>query len=129
MEAEHFLDELSKVYRYLLKNNEDSISTLEKEVAFIGFLLPLLKTRYGDALQMNIDIDNRYYGNYQMPSLSLQLLVENAVKAQHRIAPAAIGDRNFYNSRQQTGGKQQPAEKTTKPNIDGNWLEQYTIEI
>jgi len=25
-EAEHFLDELSKVYRYLLKNNEDSIS-------------------------------------------------------------------------------------------------------
>ena len=78
-EAEHFLDELSKVYRYLLKNNEDSISTLEKEVAFIGSYFQLLKTRYGDALQLNIDIDKRYY-KYQVPSLSLQLLVENAVK-------------------------------------------------
>jgi len=78
-EAEHFLDELSKVYRYLLKNNEDSISTLEKEVAFIGSYFQLLKTRYGDALQLNIDIDKRYH-KYQVPSLSLQLLVENAVK-------------------------------------------------
>jgi LytS/YehU family sensor histidine kinase len=78
-EAEHFLDELSKVYRYLLKNNEDSMSTLEKEIAFIGSYFRLLKTRYGDALQLNIDIDKRYY-KYQVPSLSLQLLVENAVK-------------------------------------------------
>ena len=78
-EAEQFLNELSKVYRYLLKNNEDSISTLEKEILFIGSYFQLLKTRYGEALQMNIDIDKRYY-KYQVPSLSLQLLVENAVK-------------------------------------------------
>jgi hypothetical protein len=78
-EAEHFLDELSKVYRYLLKNNEDGMTTVEKELSFIHSYFQLLKTRYGDALQMRMDIDERYFP-FLLPSLSLQLLVENAVK-------------------------------------------------
>lgn len=78
-EAEHFLDELSKVYRYLLRNNEDGISTVEKEIKFIQSYYELLRTRYGEGLQLSIEIDRRYYP-YQLPSLSLQLLVENAVK-------------------------------------------------
>lgn len=78
-EAERFLDELSKVYRYLLKNNADSMCTLETEIAFISSYYQLLKTRYGDALQLSIDIHRQYY-KYQVPSMSLQLLVENAVK-------------------------------------------------
>jgi hypothetical protein len=78
-EAEHFLDELSKVYRYLLRNNESGISTVEKEIKFIQSYFQLLRTRYGEGLQLNMDIDLRYYP-YQLPSLSLQLLVENAVK-------------------------------------------------
>ena len=78
-QAEVFLDELSKVYRYLLRNNEDGISTVENEVKFIQSYYRLLKTRYGDGLNMNIEIDKRYYP-YLLPSLSLQLLVENAVK-------------------------------------------------
>ncbi|NLR80583.1 sensor histidine kinase [Chitinophaga eiseniae] len=78
-EADHFLNELSKVYRYLLRNNEDGISTVEKEIKFIESYFQLLKTRYGEGLQISLDIDHRYYP-YQLPSLSLQLLVENAVK-------------------------------------------------
>ena len=78
-EAEHFLDELSKVYRYLLKNNEAGVSTVEREIKFIQSYYRLLKTRYGNGLQLSIDIDRRYYP-YLLPSLSLQLLVENAVK-------------------------------------------------
>jgi two-component system LytT family sensor kinase len=78
-EAENFLDELSKVYRYLLKTNEDSISTVEKEVHFIESYYRLLKTRYGDGLHINFNIDKKFYA-YLVPSLSLQLLVENAVK-------------------------------------------------
>ncbi len=74
-----FLDELSKVYRYLLQNNESSISTVEKEVIFIESYYQLLRTRYGEALQLNMTIDKHYY-QYLLPSLSLQLLVENAVK-------------------------------------------------
>ncbi|ULQ53167.1 sensor histidine kinase [Flavihumibacter fluvii] len=77
--AEQFLDELSKVYRYLLRNNEDGLSTLENEIKFIQSYFLLLKTRYGESVQMNTDIDKKYSG-YLLPSLSLQLLVENAVK-------------------------------------------------
>jgi hypothetical protein len=77
--AEMFLNELSKVYRYLLRNNEDGLSTVENEMKFIQSYYGLLKTRHGEALQLTIDIDRRYYP-YLLPSLTLQLLVENVVK-------------------------------------------------
>jgi two-component system LytT family sensor kinase len=77
--AEVFLDELSKVYRYLLRNNETGLSTLESELKFIESYFRLLKTRHGDAVQFQVESDKRY-NNYLLPSLSLQMLVENAVK-------------------------------------------------
>jgi two-component system, LytTR family, sensor kinase len=77
--AEKFLHELSKVYRYLLRNNEDGLSTVESEINFIRSYYQLLQTRHGEAVQINIDIDKRYDA-YLLPSLSLQLLVENVVK-------------------------------------------------
>ena len=77
--AENFLNELSKVYRYLLRTSSDGLSTLEQEIRFIQSYYRLLKTRYGDGLQLNIEIDKRYE-QYILPTLSLQLLVENAVK-------------------------------------------------
>ena len=78
-QAESFLDELSKVYRYLLRNNEDGVSTLQNELKFIQSYYRLLKTRHGDAIQLQAEVDKRY-DSYLLPSLTLQLLVENAVK-------------------------------------------------
>jgi sensor histidine kinase YesM len=78
-QAEVFLNELSKVYRYLLRNNENGLSTLKSEIQFINSYYKLLKTRHSEALQMNIEV-NKKYEDYLLPSLSLQLLVENAVK-------------------------------------------------
>ncbi|MCM4151118.1 hypothetical protein DHD05_05890 [Arenibacter sp. N53] len=77
--AEVFLNELSKVYRYLLKNNEEGVSTVTQEIRFIESYYKLLQTRYGDAVKLNLQIDKRY-DSYLLPSLTLQLLVENAVK-------------------------------------------------
>ncbi len=77
--AEKFLDELSKVYRYLLRSNEDGLSTLANELKFIESYYRLLKTRHGDAIELQMEVDRRYEP-YLIPSLSLQLLVENAVK-------------------------------------------------
>jgi sensor histidine kinase YesM len=77
--AEIFLNELSKVYRYLLRNNEDGLSTVENEIKFIRSYYKLLQTRHGEAVQLNMQIDKRYEP-YLLPSLSLQLLVENVVK-------------------------------------------------
>lgn len=78
-QAENFLNELSKVYRYLLRNNEDGMSTVKSEIQFIHSYFNLLQTRHGEAIRMEVDIDKRYE-NYLLPSLSLQMLVENAVK-------------------------------------------------
>lgn len=77
--AEVFLNELSKVYRYLLQNNEDGLSTLQNEVQFVQSYYRLLQTRHGEAVQLNIQIDKRY-DLYLLPSMSLQLLIENVVK-------------------------------------------------
>lgn len=77
--AEQFLNELSKVYRYLLRSNETGLSTLDAELKFIQSYYELLHTRYGNALELRIEVDKKYE-HYLLPSLSLQLLVENAVK-------------------------------------------------
>ncbi|MES2851012.1 MAG: histidine kinase [Bacteroidota bacterium] len=77
--AEVFLNDLSKVYRYLLRNNEEGTGTVENEIKFIESYFKLLQTRHGEAVQMNMQVDKQY-NNYLLPSLSLQLLVENAVK-------------------------------------------------
>ena len=71
--------ELCKVYRYLLRNNEDGLSTVGNEIKFIESYFRLLQTRHGEAVQINMEIDKRYEP-YLLPSLSLQLLVENVVK-------------------------------------------------
>ena len=77
--AERFLDEMSKVYRYLLRNNEDNLTTLAAELQFIQSYYHLLNTRYGDSLVLHTKIEDRYMC-YQVPPLTLQMLVENAVK-------------------------------------------------
>lgn len=74
-----FLDELSKVYRRLLKDHSDSLSVLSHEMDFVNSYFKLLETRYGKAVKMRIQVTEEYK-RYFIPSMSLQLLVENAVK-------------------------------------------------
>ena len=45
LQAEVFLNELSKVYRYLLRSNEDGLSTLRDELNFIHSYYNLLKNK------------------------------------------------------------------------------------
>jgi len=77
--AEKFLDEMSKVYRYLLRTNEDGLTSLDAEMQFIYSYFHMLKTRYSDGLEMETKISDQYL-DYQLPPLTLQMLVENAVK-------------------------------------------------
>ncbi|WP_460996454.1 sensor histidine kinase [Spirosoma harenae] len=77
--AELFLNELCKVYRYLLRANEHDLAELSTEIQFIRSYYHLLKTRYGDSLHLTIAVDPSYQ-TYLLPSLTLQLLLENAVK-------------------------------------------------
>jgi len=77
--AEAFLIELSSVYRYLLQANENQLATLQQELQFAHSYFHLLKTRFGNAIQLEETVDEKWL-HYQLPSLTLQLLLENAVK-------------------------------------------------
>ena len=46
-QAQDFLDELTKVFRYLLRNNDTELVTLAQELQFIESYYHLLQTRYG----------------------------------------------------------------------------------
>lgn len=54
--AERFIEELSSVYRYLLQNNEQPLTTLENELNFIDAYFHLLQTRFGNGLRLIKDI-------------------------------------------------------------------------
>jgi hypothetical protein len=77
--AGQFIDEMSNVYRYLLRNNEEELVSLSTELKFIQSYYHLLKTRYGNGIEMKLNIENNPE-DYLLPPLTLQLLVENAVK-------------------------------------------------
>lgn len=77
--AELFIDEMSTVYRYVLQNNEKDLITLRDELQFIHAFVDLLQTRYEEALEVEID-PGPIWLDYLLPPLTLQLLVENAVK-------------------------------------------------
>jgi two-component system, LytTR family, sensor kinase len=77
--AQQFLDELTIVFRYLLRNNQTDLTLLSEELDFIKTYYQLLRTRYGQAISMDLQID-KSYEQLQIPPLTLQLLVENAVK-------------------------------------------------
>ncbi|MBD2753697.1 sensor histidine kinase [Spirosoma validum] len=78
-----FLDELSSVYRYLLRANDQVLTPLAAELTFIRSYCHLLQTRHGSALRIVWQVEPPLL-NRQLPPLTLQLLIENAVK--HNIA-------------------------------------------
>ena len=77
--AESFVQEMSTVYRYLLQSNRDDLVSLGKELKFISSYLHMLLTRFGQGLRITVDVPSQYHA-LQLPPLTLQLLVENAVK-------------------------------------------------
>jgi ligand-binding sensor domain-containing protein/sensor histidine kinase YesM len=78
-QAATFLDGMSKVYRYVLKSGEQELTTLEVELDFAKTYIELQKTRFGDGLFVNIDVDEASLHKYIAP-VTLQNLVENAIK-------------------------------------------------
>lgn len=76
--AEEFLDHMSKVYRYLLRNNEEKLVTIGTEINFIKSYFFLLKARYEDGLQLQINISDESKNRW-IPPLTLQMITENAM--------------------------------------------------
>jgi hypothetical protein len=75
--AELFVKKLSEVFRYVLEQKDNEISTVDAELNFLESYVYLQKIRFGDNLIVNIDVKER---NHFIIPLSLQMLVENAIK-------------------------------------------------
>ena len=81
-----FIKELSNVYRYVLEQSEELVSTVEQEFEFLESYLFLLKIRFDDKIPITIDIPSNRR-DWLLPSMTLELLVENAIK--HNVVDSA----------------------------------------
>lgn len=78
-QAERFTTKLSKVYRYVLEQRNKDLVPIEEELKFAKTYMELLGMRFEEAVQFNIP-DNISNNELKIVPLSLQLLLENAVK-------------------------------------------------
>lgn len=80
--AEKFINNLSSVYRYILENGQKNKVPLQAELDFIKEYFDLHKIR--DEEKIVLDINTFEIEKFQVLPVSLQILLENAIK--HNIA-------------------------------------------
>ncbi|MBK1896639.1 sensor histidine kinase [Chryseobacterium paridis] len=74
-----YAENFSKVYRYLLINSKKDSIALDEELKFLDSYIFLIKKRIGEGVIFNISINDEYR-NMLIPPMTLQFLVENAIK-------------------------------------------------
>lgn len=78
--ARLYNDTLAKVYRYILINREKNLISAGEEIEFLSNFFYLLKIRFDNAINMIIEIKSMLAEDLFMPPISLQILLENAIK-------------------------------------------------
>ena len=78
--ARLYNDTLAKVYRYILINREKNLVSASEEIEFLSNFFYLLKIRFENAVNMNIEIKSIAAEALFLPPISLQILLENAIK-------------------------------------------------
>ncbi len=74
-----YAENFSKIYRYMLVNSKRDMIPLEDELRFLNSYIFLIENRFGEGVQFEIDVARPSLSLYT-PPLTLQLLVENALK-------------------------------------------------
>jgi len=97
--AEKFLNEMTKVHRYLLRSDDEFLVLLETELKFAESYLYLAKGRFGDSIKITIDIDNAILQK-MLPPLSMQVILENIIytNAMDKHDPLTISIKNNSSS-------------------------------
>jgi sensor histidine kinase YesM len=136
--AQTYLEQLSDVYRYVLLSKDKNTVTLEEELKFVESYIYLIKARFRE----NVRIDNRVsaeYHKYMVPPLTLQMLVENAIKhniisKEKPLTIRLVPENNEYLSIENNIQEKSSMEKSTKVGLQNiinryNFLTQKKIEI
>ena len=77
--AGNFLEQMSGIYRYILKNGDNETVPLKDEIEFVQLFINLQQTRFKKGLQVNTNVPDEYM-HYKIPPVTLQNLIENAIK-------------------------------------------------
>ena len=77
--AVDFVNRFSKIYRYVLDVKDEIVVELKDELDFVMSYIFLQKIRFGENLMIITNIDAKVLNKFVLP-LSLQLLIENAIK-------------------------------------------------
>lgn len=77
--AQSLVLELSEVFRYVLRHGEHDLVPARAELEFVEACMRILRARHGDALQLLAPAAEEL-DDAELPPMSLQLLVENAVR-------------------------------------------------
>jgi hypothetical protein len=78
MQAEDFVEDLARIYRYMLQGGRTELVPLQSEITFLEVYVRLLKVRYHEALL--VQLPDRCPPELTIPPLLLQILVDNAVQ-------------------------------------------------
>jgi len=78
--AQHFLDKFADVYRYVLEFKKEELVPVSEELGFVDAYVYLLKKRFEDQLLIEINVPAGLADLFFIPPLSVQLLIENALK-------------------------------------------------
>lgn len=84
--AVDFINKLSTVYRYILQSRDKEIVDLRTEMKIVEEYIFLLKYRFEESLEIEMNIPETYASSV-IPPLTLQMLIENAVK--HNVVSSA----------------------------------------
>jgi len=74
-----FIRKLAYSYQYTLNNYKNKLVTVGEELTFVNSYVFLVKTRFGNHLSFDVELSEDIL-NTKIPPLTLQILVENAVK-------------------------------------------------
>ncbi|MBC9935000.1 sensor histidine kinase [Chitinophaga qingshengii] len=75
-----YITQLAKTYRYILDKKFENLVTVQTELDFLESYLFLMRIRHQQSIQFRIDIDDKVRHKGMIPPVSLQLLIENAIK-------------------------------------------------
>ncbi len=76
--AEKFLDEMTKVHRYLLRGDDVYLVNLGEEMKFATSYLYLTQARFGEALKVSVQLPEHLMSR-KIPPLSMQVILENII--------------------------------------------------
>jgi len=77
--ASKYVESISEIMRYMLQSRDKEAVLLRDELKIARDYVFVQQSRFGDKLQVEFDVPEKYY-HYAIPPLALQMLLENAIK-------------------------------------------------